>query len=225
MVSSPLPPFISQPDVTSWEHTDLKCWPPEHKSHGCHSRAKCEELGDTTQVMWPGRIARGYRKGLTPHWDLLTQLQWGHRKHRCRHWGTEAKLPCESVEIVPSEVIPDWLPKRQGPKKCHQRVIWGTVEDYSTLGMQSFIFHLPPNLPDSPRSTNPALGWVGFCSGKHQDQISPHITPWSNSAGKTRLQLFLHCFQCKNKGISNTMRSPEWMSRFPCQIYRQLETY
>lgn len=60
--------FHHQPDVTSWECADFKCWPPEHKSHGCHSRARSEELEDTAQVMWPGHIAQGYRKGLSPLW-------------------------------------------------------------------------------------------------------------------------------------------------------------
>lgn len=183
-MDQPLPPFISQPDVTSWECADFKCWPPEHKSHGCHSRAKREELEDTAQVMWAGHIARGYRKGLTPQWDLLTQLQWSHRKHRCStgvlrqssHVGVW-KLCLQSLSLIGCQ-------RDRGPKSAVRGKFGEAWKITALLGC---------DLSSSTCHPNPGWGWVALCVGKHQ--INPCITPWWNSAGKTRLKLFLHCFQ------------------------------
>lgn len=221
VVTSPLPPFITS---LMWHHENVLTSSADPQSinlmgvtaePGVRSwRTQPRSCGQVTLPRATGKVSALC--------DLLTQLHWSHRKHRCRHWAAEAKIPCGSVEIVPSEVIPDWLPKTLGPKKCHQRVMWGSMEDHSTLGMWSLSFHLPLNLPDSPSSTNPALGWVVLCVGKRQEQSAPITHPDGAVQGKQDSSFSHTAFrQWRNLKHCEEPR----ISRFPCHIYRQLETY
>lgn len=191
-MDQPLPPFINQPDVTSWECADFKCWPPEHKSHGCHSRAKREELEDTArscgQVTLPGATGK-----VSPLRGICLPSYSGAIENTGAALGYWGKAPMWECGNCAFRAYP-WLAAREtGAQKVP---LEGNLGKYGrSQHSWDVIFHLPP-ATQSACLTQEHKSWLGLsCSVCWETPDQPLYHTWWNSPGKTRLELFLHCFQ------------------------------